>query len=229
MDVLDNKLYIYYNGKLSTFHSLNKKPINYKENHYKKLMEGKVKETDMEVIVTNNLEMMDKLLEIRKLDVSEIAATKSAEALIAYINQSEYGKWVINNFAHLSAVDRIIFITGINEVLPYVGNRENFISHIKYSMKDNLCQTIAFDCLVNDLMAYSTEECILSDDGYETLKERYRNELDKFINEMTRQHELEEKEESERITEYKKLKPADANALLPIISENELPFKERDI
>lgn len=46
----------------------------------------------MEVIVTNNLEMMDKLLEIRKLDVSEIAATKSAEALIAYINQSEYGK-----------------------------------------------------------------------------------------------------------------------------------------
>ena len=229
VDVLDNKLYIYYNGKLSTFHSLNKKPINYKENHYKKLMEGKVKETDMEVIVTNNLEMMDKLLEIRKLDVSEIAATKSAEALIAYINQSEYGKWVINNFAHLSAVDRIIFITGINEVLPYVGNRENFISHIKYSMKDNLCQTIAFDCLVNDLMAYSTEECILSDDGYETLKERYRNELDKFINEMTRQHELEEKEESERITEYKKLKPADANALLPIISENELPFKERDI
>ena len=78
-------------------------------------------------------------------------------------------------------------------------------------------------------MAYSTEECILSDDGYETLKERYRNELDKFINEMTGQHELEEKEESERITEYKKLKPADANALLPIISENELPFKERDI
>jgi len=47
VDVLDNKLYIYYNGKLSTFHELNKKPINYKDAHYSKLMEGKVKETDM--------------------------------------------------------------------------------------------------------------------------------------------------------------------------------------
>ena len=52
---------------------------------------------------------------------------------------------------------------------------------------------------------------------------------DEFINEMTRQHEQEEKESAESVTEYKKNKPADANALLPIVSENELPFKERDI
>lgn len=39
VDVLDNKFYVYYNGKQSTFHSLNNKPINYKENHYRKLME----------------------------------------------------------------------------------------------------------------------------------------------------------------------------------------------
>ena len=229
MDVLDNKLYIYYNGKLTTFHSLNNNPINYNENHYKKLMEGKVKESDMNTIVTNNLEMMDNLLENRKINISETAASKSAEALIAYINQSEYGKWVINNYAHLSSADRIIFIRGMNEVLPHVGNRENFISHIKFSMKDNLCQTIAFDCLVNDLMAYSKEECILSDNGYESLKERYKTDLDELINEMTRQHELEELKENKIINGYKKLELADTYALLPVVSEEELPFKERDI
>lgn len=35
---------------------------------------------------------MDKILEHRKLNVSEIAATKSADAVIAYINQSDYGR-----------------------------------------------------------------------------------------------------------------------------------------
>ena len=32
VDVLENKLYIYYNGKLVTYHPLNLKPINYKQN-----------------------------------------------------------------------------------------------------------------------------------------------------------------------------------------------------
>lgn len=225
VDVLDNKLYIYYNGKLSTFHSLNNNPINYYENHYRKLLEGKVKESDLKMVVTNNLEMMDKLLDSRKLNVSEIAATKSTEALIAYINQSEYGKWVIGNLAHLSATDRIVFIKGMNEVLPYVGNRENFISNIKFSMKDNLCKTIAFDCLVNDLMAYSAEECILSDEGYDILREKYKTELDELIDEMGRQHELEEKEAAKRTTEYKKLEPSDTNDFLSIVSDEELPFQ----
>ena len=134
VDILDNKLYIYYNGKLVTFHSITEKNINYSDDHYKKLMNGKVKKEDMDSIVNENLEMMDKLLEHRKVKVSGIAATKSADALIAYINQSEYGRWVISNYAHLSPTDRLIFIKGMNEVLPYVANREVFISHIKFSM-----------------------------------------------------------------------------------------------
>ena len=70
VDNLDNKLYIYYNGKFVTFHPLNENPINYKEEHYKTLMEGKVKETELDSIVSKNLGMMDKLLESRKLCVS---------------------------------------------------------------------------------------------------------------------------------------------------------------
>ena len=45
VDVLDNKLYIYYNGKLETYHQLNEKPVNYKTEHYENLMKGKVKDT----------------------------------------------------------------------------------------------------------------------------------------------------------------------------------------
>lgn len=146
VDHLDNKLYIYYNGKFVTFHALNENPINYHENHYKSLMTGKVKQEDMKNVVSENLAMMDTLLENRKVKVSEIEATKSADALIAYINQSEYGRWIIGHFIHISLDERLMFIKGMNEVLPYVANREVFMSHIKYSMKENKCKTLDFDC-----------------------------------------------------------------------------------
>ena len=180
----DHKLFVYYKGKLITVHPITNKPINYLPEHYQVLMAGKVHPDDLDSVVEDNLLAMDKLLESRKVNVSPIEASKSTEALIAFINQSEYGRWVINYFAHLSATDRIEFIKGINAVLPYVKNKDNFISHIKYSMKSNLCRTMAFDCLINDLMAYSDNECILTDEGYEYFKTKYDSELTEFINDL---------------------------------------------
>ena len=187
-------------------------------------MEGKVKESDMDDVVTQNLEMMDKLLDSRKIEVTAIAATKSLDALIAYLSQSEYGKWIINYFANLSSAERQIFRTGINEVLPYVKHRENFMSHIKYSMKTDLCENFAFDCLVNDLMAMTDADCILNDEGYEILRNRYKRELNDFLNDMNEQHEIEEREAAIRQAEYEQIPYGDNewNNLLP--SDDELPF-----
>ena len=162
VDLLDNKLFIYYNGKLVTFHELNEKTINYKEKHYKTLMKGKVREEDIGSIVNENLEMMDKLLVHRNVRVSEKAAIKSESALIAYINQSEYGKRVINNYAHLSGADRLVFVRGMNEVLPYVNDRERFIAYIKFLMKANMCKNIALDCWMEDLMCMDNSPSLLT-------------------------------------------------------------------
>lgn len=91
-DCLDNKLYIYYNGKLVTIHALNNNPVNYKKHHYEQLMKGRINDTDMETVITGNLKMMDRLLDSRKVTVTEKEAVKYEEALIAYINQSDYGR-----------------------------------------------------------------------------------------------------------------------------------------
>lgn len=217
VDHFDNKLYVYYKGKLVTFHEINTNPINYKESHYKELFKGKVKETEMSEIVSKNLERMDSLLESRKINVSEISATKSADNLIAYINQSEYGRWVINYYSHLSVDNRLTFIKGMNQVLPYVKNRDVFISHIKFSMKENMCSSIDFDCWVNDFMAMDDSECILTDEGYELIKQKYSSEINDLLNELQEEHELEEKM-------YQELYP-DKDFSLNEISENdELPF-----
>lgn len=58
---------------------------------------------------------------------------------------------------------------GINSVLPYVKNEETFFSRIKFSMKENLCKTIDFDCYINDLMAFGEADSILTDEGYRAI------------------------------------------------------------
>ena len=223
VDLLDNKLYIYYNGKLVTFHALNEKPINYKKEHYKNLMKGKVKDDDMSSIVTENLEMMDKLLLNRKVNVSEKAAIKSEEALIAYINQSEYGKWVINNYAHLSGADRLIFIKGINEVLPYVADREKFISFIKFSMKSNLCKNIALDCWLEDLMHGEYSSYILTEKGFSYFKEKYKKEIDIMLKDISNQAKQEDIESQKRIDKY--LSKNKERSCITLKDVDELPFK----
>ena len=186
-DRLGDKLFIYYNGKLAAFHELNNKPINYKEEHYLSLMTGKANEEEMENIVAENLEIMDRLLESRKIDVSEKEAMKSEEALLAYLGQSSYGRWITNNYAHLSEKDRRTFIQGMNRVLPYVGDREAFISSIKYSMKANMCRTLDFDCYINDFM--SADRFILTDEGYKIIGEKYRTEIQDFIEDLRGQND----------------------------------------
>lgn len=220
VDHLDNKLYIYYKGKLVAFHSLNENPINYDKHHYESLMKGKVDKSDMESIVTGNLEMMDKLLECRKVNISELAATKSADALITYLNQNPCGHWVIGQYAHLSTNEKLTFIKGMNTVLPYVANRDKFIESIKFSLKNNLCKHLDFDCWVNDFMAFSQAECILSDEGYEIIQQKYEKEIEQFLKEMRQEHELALQEEQELYKEHPEYLTTEG-----LLSDEELPFR----
>lgn len=186
-------------------------------------MTGKVKQEDMENIVAENLEIMDTLLEKRKVKVSEIEASKSAEALIAYINQSEYGNWIIGYFSHLSLDEKLTFIKGMNDVLPFVANREVFMSHIKYSMKENRCRTLDFDCWVNDFMAMSEADSILTAEGYEAIKNKYSNEIEKLLEDIRLEHKRDEAEETIRIQEYMSC-PSSTSTDFELPDDKELPF-----
>ena len=188
VDVLSNKLYIYYNGKLVTNHQLNSNPINYHEEHYREIMKGKVKETDIESVVRQNLKLMDKLLEKRTIEVTNLQACKSEDALIAYLNDSSYGNWIINYYSHMSKENQKTFITGMRDVLPFVADKDAFMSRLKYSVKKDCCKTLAFDCLIEEFLLASGNH-ILTDDGYERFKERYNNEFNQFLEEERKSHE----------------------------------------
>ena len=139
---------------------------------------------DIESLAYQNLKTMDKLLEMRKLNITEDEAMHSSDALIAYINQSENGRWVINHYSCLSNAEKEIFIKGMNQVLPYVANRENFISFIKHSMKQDFCEKIDFDCWLNDSNAYGTGDMILTKEGFKIIGYKYSKEINEFYQDM---------------------------------------------
>ena len=109
---------------------------------------------------------------------------RSSDALIAYINQSENGRWVINHYSCLSNEEKEIFIKGMNQVLPYVANRENLISFIKHSMKQDFCEKFDFDCWLNDSNAYGTGDMILTKEGFKIIGDKYSKEINEFYQDM---------------------------------------------
>ena len=91
-------------------------------------------------------------------------------------------------------------------------------------MKENQCKTLDFDCWVNDFMAVSRCECILTDEGYEAIKRKYSDEIEKLLEEMNRQHELDEDDEKERHKEYMELDSGTETDGFYISDDDELPF-----
>ena len=187
VEQLDDKLYVYYMGNLTTMHRISSFPFNYHENHYASLMEGKVKPDDMQEVVNNNLQMMDKLLDSRKVAVTALEAAESENALIAYFSQYRQGNWIVTRFAHLSAKEKELFVASVNEVLPYVEHGENFVSEIQNTMKSDCCKRLAFNCICNDILAAEDEDTILDEKGYKTLFDRYFPEIDEYMSELRTQ------------------------------------------
>ena len=85
----------------------------------------------------------------------------------------------------MSKENRNTFIKGMNLVLPYIRNKEIFMSNLKFSVKSNWCRQLDYDCFIHDFMATCDLECILTDKGYEQIKNKYEKEIQEFKCEYT--------------------------------------------
>lgn len=112
----------------------------------------------------------------------------------------------------------------MNEILPYVADKEKFISHIKVSMKENLCRSIALDCWIHDLTCMDDSSCILTQKGFEYFKKKYKKEIDVLLNDMAEQAKKEAIESNKRIDEYIQSNKNNEYTCIPPKDANELPF-----
>lgn len=75
-------------------------------------------------------------------------------------------------------------------------------------------------------MAVSKDECILTDEGYKTIKEKYSTEINELIKDMINQHEQDKMDEEKRYLEYMRLNEKVSDKDNVLSTDEELPFME---
>ena len=99
-------------------------------------------------------------------------------------------------------------------------NRELFISHIKYSMKSDMCRNLAYDCVMEDCMRMDNSPSILRKDGFEFLYDKYKDKIYKDMSQMAKDWELDNRRET--------ILPEDSHKPdMNVSTTTELPFNSK--
>lgn len=166
----NNKLYIYYNGKLNTIHELSDSPINYKERHYKNVLDGKVKQEDIESIAKDNLKKMDNILSQRAVTINKDEAMKSLEGLVAYLSAKPNNNWIKWYYTTMSIGQREEFHTELNKLLPYVIDEQQLFLSFKHTLDKDDIKLYRFNVYMRQAdMNYE----VISEEGMKILAEEF--------------------------------------------------------
>ena len=190
----NNKLYIYYNGKLNTIHELSDLPINYKENHYINALKGKVKQENIESIAKENLNKMDNILSQRQITVDKEEASKSLEGLVAYLSNQLNSSWIRWYYSTMSIEQRQEFHTELNKLLPYVIDEDQLFLSFKHTLDKNNIKMYRFNIfMVQADMNYK----VISDQGLEVLSKEFEQQIkkeyeDRYLDFLKEKEKMEE-------------------------------------
>ena len=175
----DDKLQIYYKGKLIQIHQLSQNPINYTESHLRQSLEKIMKQENIDSFVLNNLKIMDSMFEMRKVTITKTDAVKSHEALLAYLlSHGALSRWITRFIQSLSKEDRIVFYDELIKMLPYVKNEEQFFEAFKHAVsKENVHLTRVYFWGLDILGNYE----ILNEEGYDSICRDFEKETNEYL------------------------------------------------
>lgn len=202
----NGKLYLYYKGKCIASHNLTSNPINYASEHYTQLMGHKVKQEDIESTVSRNLEIMNQLNEMRKVDIQRSKAFETAEGMIAYIIQeTRHNAWIIRFLSSLNEKEKTIFYQEIKKLYPFVKDESQFYLAFKHALDRNRLKKLRFDFW---LLQENCNYDFLNDDGYEEIGNEFQKDIEEYY--------------SDRIENETKLNKEEQNDIYD--TESDLPF-----
>ena len=202
----NGKLYLYYKGKCVASHSLTSNPINYASEHYTQLMDHKVKQEDIESTVNRNLEIMNQLNEIRKVEIQRSKAFETAEGMIAYIIQeTRHNAWIIRFLSSLNEKEKAVFYQEMKKLYPFVKDESQFYLAFKHALDRNRLKKLRFDFW---LLQENCNYDFLNDDGYEEIGNEFQKDIEEYY--------------SDRIENETKLNKEEQNDIYD--TESDLPF-----
>lgn len=174
----NGKLYLYYKGKCIASHSLTSNPINYAKEHYTQLMAHNVKQEDIESTVNRNLQIMNQLNEIRKVDIQRSKAFETVEGMIAYIIQAtHHNAWIIRFLSSLNELEKNIFYREMKKLYPFVKDEAQFYPAFKHALDRKQLKNLRL------AFWFLQENCnydFLSDEGYKEIGNEFRNDIAEY-------------------------------------------------
>ena len=192
----NGKLYLYYKGKCIASHSLTSNPINYASEHYTQLMGHKVKQEDIESTVSRNLEIMNQLNEMRKVDIQRSKAFETAEGMIAYIIQeTRHNAWIIRFLSSLNEKETAVFYQEMKKLYPFVKDESQFYLAFKHALDRNRLKSLRFDFW---LLQENCNYDFLNDDGYEEIGNEFQKDIEEYYSDRI-ENETKLKEEQNDI------------------------------
>lgn len=192
----NGKLYLYYKGKCIASHSLTSNPINYASEHYTQLMGHKVKQEDIESTVSRNLEIMNQLNEMRKVDIQRSRALETAEGMIAYIIQeTRHNAWIIRFLSSLNEKETAVFYQEMKKLYPFVKDESQFYLAFKHALDRNRLKKLRFDFW---LLQENCNYDFLNDDGYEEIGNEFQKDIEEYYSDRI-ENETKLKEEQNDI------------------------------
>lgn len=193
----NGKLYLYYKGKCVASHSLTSNPINYASEHYTQLMVHKVKQEDIESTVSRNLEIMNQLNEIRKVDIQRSKAFETAEGMIAYIIQeTRHNAWIIRFLSSLNEKEKAVFYQEMKKLYPFVKDESQFYLAFKHALDRNRLKSLRFDFW---LLQENCNYDFLNDDGYEEIGNEFQKDIEEYYSDRIENETKTTKEEQNDI------------------------------
>lgn len=195
-------LYLYYKGKCVQTHQIKKSsPINYLPEHYKQVMSKTTSSDKIDDYVARNLQIMDKLMETRKVNITKDGAIKSQDNLIAYLIQiSNNNGWITSYLSNLNKEEKEILFKQMKELLPYIENEQLFISAFKYVFKSYKVS----ECKLGYYLIEEGMDPFISDEGNKLIAKEYKKEITEFYEEKRKDdlEYLKECQENEQSIEY---------------------------
>lgn len=194
----NNKLYIYYNDKLSTVHELSELPINYKSTHYKKTLDGKVKQEDVESMAIENLKIMDNILSYRQVTISKEEAIKSPEGLVAYLSCQANNSWIRWYYTTMTKEQRQNFHSELNKLLPYVIDEYQLFLSFKHTLDKNNIDMYRLNIYMKQAdMKYT----VISEEGMRILGEEFdlqikREYVNRYLDSLEINKEMEKEDDN---------------------------------
>ena len=184
VEKFNDKLQIYYNGKLIQVHNVSTQLVVYTEAHYRQSMENKFTNDKFEERIMDNLNRFDSVFN-KTSTITKEQACSSQKAMIAYLcSQGSVSNWIKAFISTLDNKQLEQLNEELKKTLPYVTDIDYFFSIFKYCAVKHHLDKFRFNYLIEEMVCGTS---FMDKHWYHVTCDEFRDEINEHFEQLYKQ------------------------------------------